>query len=128
MKKDFDAWNEKKKKIHNESSGPFSHKREVWWCSLGVNVGFEQDGTGENYERPVLILRGFNEYVSLVLPLTSSTKKNKYHVLVGEIQGRKAFAIISQIRFIDSKRLINKVGVVNKEIFENIRKIVKDLL
>lgn len=128
MKKDFDKWNVIKKEIHWKKSPVFCHPREIWWCALGVNVGFEQDGSEIDHERPVLILRGFNEYVCLVLPLTASTKKNKYHASLGIIDGKESFAIISQIRLIDTKRLINKVGVVDKETFKNIRKIVKDLL
>ncbi|PJF32835.1 MAG: hypothetical protein CUN57_03820, partial [Phototrophicales bacterium] len=63
MQKDFDNWNVKKKSIHTDDKAPFCHEREVWWCSLGVNVGFEQDGTGKNYDRPVVILRSFNKNV-----------------------------------------------------------------
>ena len=61
--KDFDNWNIKKKNIHAQKSGPFCHSREVWRCSLGVNVGDEQDGTGECFDRPVVVIRGFNEHI-----------------------------------------------------------------
>lgn len=57
MQKDFDAWNENKKRLHVEGENKLYHKQEVWWCSLGVNVGFEQDGTGIDGQRPVLILK-----------------------------------------------------------------------
>lgn len=53
MKKYFDAWNSKKKEIHGKSEAAFYHEREVWWCSLGVNVGYEQDGSDIEYSRPV---------------------------------------------------------------------------
>lgn len=46
MLKDVDGWNGKKKKVHNRADTPFFHTREIWWCALGVNVGFEQDGAG----------------------------------------------------------------------------------
>ena len=55
MEKDFDTWNENKKKIHAKMSAVFYHEREVWWCALGVNVGYEQDGSGPEYYRPVLV-------------------------------------------------------------------------
>jgi mRNA interferase MazF len=128
MKKDFDKWNTIKKEINWKKSPAFCHPREIWWCALGVNIGFEQDGSALDYQRPVLILRGFNEYVCLVLPLTTSTKKNKYHMPLGMIDGKESFAITSQIRLIDTKRLINKVGFIDKEIFNEIRKTVKELL
>ena len=128
IKKDFDVWNLQKQAIHTTGENKLYHAREVWWCALGLNVGFEQDGTGGHNERPVLILRGFSKQVCLVIPLTTSTKENPYHFALGEIDGRNAFAIMSQIRLIDTKRLINKVAVIEKNLFENIRKTAKDLL
>ena len=42
-KKDFDKWNEKKKTIDQKeiSDQTFFNEREIWWGSLGLNVGFE---------------------------------------------------------------------------------------
>ena len=51
------------------------HEREVWWCSLGANIGFEQDGGGEDFERPVVILKKFNLDACLIVPLTARPKK-----------------------------------------------------
>ena len=62
------------------------------------------------------------------MPLTTSEKKNPYHVSLGKVGGKNAFAIISQIRLIDTKRLINKIGFVGHKVFEKIRKAAKDLL
>jgi len=128
MVKDFDSWNNNKKLIHNIGESKLYHEREVWWCSLGVNIGFEQDGTGPEGERPGLILKGFSKDVCLIIPLTTSTKKNPYHFSLGKIDGQEAFAIVSQIRLIDTKRLINKICFVNQEVFEILRKTVKGLL
>jgi len=126
--KDFDTWNENKKVIHTTNENKLYHEREIWWCSLGVNVGFEQDGTGASGERPVVILRGFSKQVCLIIPLTTSEKKNPYHVPLGIVDTKKAFAITSQLRLIDTKRLINKIGVVDQTLFQTIRKTAKGLL
>lgn len=128
MEKDFDSWNENKKLVHRKAENKFYHEREVWWCALGLNIGFEQDGTGTDWERPVLIMKGFSKDVCLVIPLTTSTKKNRYHVALGKVNGREAYAIISQVRLVDTKRLINKISYIDQELFETIRKAVKDLL
>ena len=128
MEKDFQKWHDLKSKIDNEHQSPPFSEREVWWCSLGVNVGFEQDGTGGTGERPVLILKGFSKHVCLAVPLTTSTKKNSYHIALGIIDGKESVAITSQIRLIDTKRLINKIGFVNHDVFETIRKAVKEFL
>ncbi len=77
MRKDFDKWNSKKKNIDVGRSAHFCHEREIWWCSLGVNVGYEQNGTGRNFDRPVLVVRGFNENVFLAVALTGKKKKGR---------------------------------------------------
>ena len=128
MKKDFDSWNEKKKKINDRRNFPFYHHRELWWCSLGVNVGFEQDGSGEENSRPVLILKGLSRETCLVIPLTTSTGKHKLRPSIGLVEEKEAHALLSQIKVIDTKRLIRKIGQLDKKIFENIRKIAKDML
>ena len=128
MKKDFDSWNKQKKKIHDVNENKLYHQRQIWWCSLGLNVGFEQDGTGEEYERPVLILKGLSRNTCLIVPLTSSLEKHKMRIPVGMIEERKASALLSQVKVIDTKRLINKIGFLEKTAFESIRKAVKDLL
>lgn len=127
MKKDFDGWNSKKKIIHKESGSKLYHARELWWCSLGVNVGSEQDGTGDNYDRPVLIIAGLSKQTCLVAPLTSSSEIHKMRIPIGVVQEANASVVISQIRVIDTKRLVYKIGFLNKEIFENITKTIKDL-
>ncbi|MEK7060191.1 MAG: hypothetical protein AAB970_01050, partial [Patescibacteria group bacterium] len=43
----------------------------------------------------------FSRHVCLVVPLTTSPKKNPYHISVGIVEGEEAFAIISQVRLID---------------------------
>lgn len=128
MQKDFDGWNEEKKAIDALDYKPLYHEREIRWCRLGVNVGFEQDGTGPGRARPVLVLKAFSRSVCLIVPLTTSTKQNPYHVSVGVVEGRVAFAIISQLRLIDTKRLDPKIQVLDKGTFEIIRKAVKDML
>jgi mRNA interferase MazF len=129
MQKDFNGWNEIKKKIHEvDEYLPLYHERQIRWCRLGANVGFEQDGTGEDFSRPILILRGLSRHVCIVIPLTTSTKKNKYHIPIGVIGGRDAAVIISQIRLIDTKRLDQHIATIGKKSFEDIQKAVKDVL
>ena len=129
MNKDFDSWNKIKKDTQSvDDYLPLYHERQIRWCRLGANIGFEQDGTGEGFSRPVLILKGFNRHVCVVLPLTTSTKENKYYVPISIIDGRKASVIISQIRLIDTKRLDKQIATLDKKIFSSIRKTVKDML
>jgi mRNA interferase MazF len=129
MKKEFDRWNELKKQTEAQDDYVLLyHARQIRWCRLGANVGFEQDGTGKDFSRPVLIMKGFSRRVCLVVPLTTSTKKNPYHVSVGVVGGRPAFAIISQVRLIDTRRLDTLIETLNKTVFESVKEAVKDML
>ena len=126
MQKDFDRWNEEKKKTHGEKPRLYT-VREIWWCRLGVNVCTEQDGRGEWYVRPCLILRGFGPNACLVIPLTTSVREHPLRVPVGIIDGREARANLSQLRVVDTRRLERKIGFLDKETFTKIRKAAKGL-
>ena len=127
--KDFDEWNEKKKLTNsNDEYYPLYHQRQIRWCRLGVNIGYEQDGTGKEFSRPVLILKGFSRHVCLAAPLTTSAKDNPYHVNIGSIGGRNASVIISQIRLIDTRRLDTLIETLSKESYEVVRKAIKAML
>jgi len=122
--KDFDNWNTEKKRINDNNPPLFFHDREVWWCTLGINVGFEQDGKNKQFSRPVIILKTYSINAALIIPLTSKNKKGTYYFDVGKVDGRDAKAVLSQIRFVDKRRLINKVDTVSKEIFEKLRSAI----
>ena len=56
MKKDFQTWHLNKSNLHENKERPFFHEREIWFTSVGVNIGFEQDGNGEIH-RPVIVIK-----------------------------------------------------------------------
>lgn len=96
--------------------------------ALGANIGFEQDGKGEEFRRPVVIIKKFNRFVVLAVPLTTRIKDNKYYISCEIGDGISRMAIISQIRLIDSKRLIDKLGVMTEKTYLEIKKAIKDML
>lgn len=122
--KNFDEWNDEKKKLDASSPTIFFHEREIWWCKLGINVGFEQDGKNSMFSRPVIILKKYSINACLVVPLTSKNKKGTYYFDVGEVAGRDAKAVLSQLRFIDKRRLINKTDTLHQDIFEKLRSAI----
>ena len=127
MQKDFDKWNKVKQGVDQGGLSKLYHTREIWWCSLGVNIGFEQNGGGQEYQRPVLILKGMSKDTCYIIPLTGSPKRHKNRIAIGLVDNIEAVAIISQIRLIDTKRLVEKIGFLDKSKFNEIRKAVKDL-
>ena len=127
MQKDFDSWNSKKKYLHKEKQRPFFKEGEVWFASLGVNIGYEQDGKGDGFLRPVIVLKKFNKQTLFIVPLSKSQKKGRYYVNT-YINGEKGVAILSQARLIDSKRLLYKIAAINSEIRRDIVKRLYEIL
>lgn len=127
MEKEFDKWNEEKKRADAEHPRLYT-VREMWWCRLGVNIGTEQDGRGTLFLRPAIILRGFGPDACLIVPLTTSVREHPLRVSVGKVDGRTARANLSQLRIIDTRRLVEKIGFLESEIFVTLRKTAKDLL
>lgn len=124
MEKDFDRWNREKKRVNDIDVRVYFRMGEIWWAALGVNVGFEIDGKRSDFSRPVLVLKKYNQFSFLALPLTTNARENPYRIPIGLVDGNEAFAILSQLRNIDSARLINKIAVVNAFTLSHIRKAV----
>jgi len=79
MIKNFDSWNTLKKEINDNKSLHQFREREVWWMSIGVNIGFEQDGKYEQFHRPVLVLKKFSKDMFFGIPLTSKSREDIYY-------------------------------------------------
>lgn len=123
-KKDFENWNKQKQQLEVSQPVLFFHEREVWWCRLGVNIGFEQDGTNSQFARPVVVLKKYSTNACLVVPLTSKDKKGTYYFDIGIVGGKQAKAVLSQLRFVDKRRLINKADMISLEIFEKLKSAI----
>ena len=93
-----------------------------------MNVGFEQDGSGEDYRRPVLIPKGLSAATCLVVPLTTSTRRHPLRQSIGLVEEKNAHALLSQVRVIDTKRLVRKIGRLDQSHFDDIRNAVRGML
>ena len=127
-KKDYKEWHELKTVVHNEKVRPHFHEREIWFCTLGENVGFEQDGRGESFQRPVIILRKFNQSVCLVIPLTKNQKAGIHYFSFSFQSTALSTAILSQVRLIDAKRLDYKAGTISAGDFLSLKEKLKQLI
>ncbi len=133
MKKDFQKWHTRKSEIDSLDKRPFFHEREIWFCYLGANIGFEQNGSEEEFLRPIVILRKFNNDIFWAVPLTKSDKACKkksenYYYAFSFIPDITSVAILSQIRLIDARRLSRHIGTMKELEFEELNKKLKALL
>ena len=137
----FIEWAKLKIKIHISNNSDLSFKnREIWWASMGVNIGSEQNGKNAKFERPVLVFRKFGQHMFWAVPLTTKEKGNLYHYkfnykVYSEDDGgnlneevKEGTMILSQLKTMSSKRLLRKMGVVPGDEFNKVREKLRKLL
>lgn len=125
--KEFDEWNNLKKSLHSNKKENFFKERDIFWASIGINIGYEQDGKGEIFSRPILVLKKYNKNLFLGIPLSTQIKQGSFFFEF-EIDGTKSNALLVQARIYDAKRLENKMGKMNKDDFEELRTKFRELL
>lgn len=116
MKKDFSQWHSIKTIIENEHHPPLFREQEIWWCSLGTNIGFEEDGKSTLFERPVLVWRKFNRELFWGLPMTSKKKEGRFYYSF-PLHDHDRTVIISQLRVLSAKRLIRRLSKLSDHHF-----------
>lgn len=136
MDKDFDTWNHFKKKLNDSQRVFYVHPREVWWCSLGLNIGTEIDGKNDNFERPVLVMNVYNKETFFVLPFTTKPKIDRFHARVilayiahdGSIVVKMVWLKLTQARVVNRKRFWRKVDIIPEDEFYEIKKRFRDFI
>lgn len=126
--KNFNQWNIYKQELHTQKRKGRVSERDVWWCSLGVNVGYEQDGKGKVFSRPVLVLRAINRHVFVGIPLSTQLKTDSPFHLTVSFQRQKISALILQIRTLSTQRLEERMGRFGKREFAKVKSEVRKRL
>lgn len=126
--KNFDSWNKQKKCLEAVGHDTLVfHEREIWWCSIGLNLGDEQDGKNDLFERPVLVLKKFNNKVAWVLPMSTKPKNGIYYHNL-EHEGRIFTVILSQLRLTSIKRFRRFIRKISPHQFSLIQNKLTSLI
>ena len=102
---------------------------EIWFVELPKSNEHEQSGL-----RPVIVISEVDAGMVLIIPLTSNIQALRYantiQVKPTKTNGLKenSIALIFQLRSIDRKRLLEKIGTLEKEYQEQINKMLKNIL
>jgi mRNA interferase MazF len=122
--KNYDEWNEVKKETSIKNIKIGIKPREIFWVKIGQNIGSEEYGKGKNFTRPVIIIRKLTKELFIGIPTTTTLKTNdyfhqfKYHSKKdGDIE---VSAMILQFKVFSTKRLTNRIGMINKDDFDKI--------
>jgi mRNA-degrading endonuclease toxin of MazEF toxin-antitoxin module len=127
MTKNFTKWTVEKTDLEEKEERQLFAERQIWFASIGLNIGFEQDGRGEKHSRPVMILKKFTNEIFWCLPLTKSQKTGKYYFPI-ELNDGISNVILSQLKLADAKRLQYKIGNVSSNDFESIKEKLRQFL
>jgi len=127
MKK-FNEWNEVKKIIEDKRVVAKIRQREIYWANIGENIGFEQNGKGDNFMRPLLVFKKFSNNMFFGIPLSTQIKKEGSFFFEFSFKENKiSTALIVQGKLFDVKRLDRKIGKISIEDFDKLKLKFKGL-
>jgi len=102
---------------------------EIWDADLRGFEGHEQKG-----KRPGIIWKDLDHVgLAVIIPLTTKMERTKLpytHLISAGLNGllEDSVALLYQMKSIDKKRLIKKIGKLDKEDIEAISGLLKDML
>jgi mRNA-degrading endonuclease toxin of MazEF toxin-antitoxin module len=115
MRKDFLQWMGLKGALHERHhEPPYVSNGDIWWASVGENVGSEINGKSNQFSRPVIIYKKLSHSFYFVVPTTTQEKQGTWFVPIRQ-RDTKMFACLHQARAIDYRRLSSKLGTLDDE-------------
>jgi len=128
---EFDKWNEVKKETNQENITFGFRDRDIFYIKMGKNIGFEQNGKGENFVRPIVVFKKFNKNMFFGIPLSTQLKDGIFYYKFQFQKNDKIstnIALLSQMKLYSTNRLLNKIGVMSKDDFEKLKDKFKKLI
>lgn len=84
----FTDWAHLKPQIHFSSEfDVYFRERQIWWASIGQNIGSEENGKHGNFERPVIVLKKFNPQTFLAVPISTAAKEGAHRLVFANNEG-----------------------------------------
>ncbi|MDQ5912312.1 MAG: hypothetical protein QG568_527 [Patescibacteria group bacterium] len=124
----YDIWNDEKKILaFKEDRKVYFQVREVWWCSIGQNLGNESNGKGRCFMRPVLIIKKLNVDTCVCVPLTTKQKYGSWYCGI-LLKSESRIALLNQIRMLHVRRFQRRIGVVSEHDLIKVKEKLRDLL
>lgn len=127
MKKNFDNWNEQKKKLEVISDKFFFKEGEVWWCAVGLNIANESCGKGETFRRPVIILKKLSARNFIGIPISTQKKIGSWFADIN-IHGNTQSVLLYQIRMFSTNRFQRRLATLDGHDFAQVKEKLEILL
>lgn len=119
--KRFLEWIRVKERLDRQQhEPPLVSEGDLWWISIGMNVGSEIYGKDSLFSRPAIIYKKFSHGFYFVIPTTTTPRKGSWYVPFNH-QERYEVACLHQARAIDHRRLSTKLGTIDEADFARIK-------
>jgi len=128
MDKKYNDWNEVKKNTELIKKRVYFKDRDIFWTRIGENIGFEQNGKGEEFQRPILIVKRYTNDMFLGVPLSTTQRDGSFYFQFSFLENQISTALLVQHKLYSHKRLIKKIGMINKKDFEKLKIKLHDLI
>jgi mRNA interferase MazF len=106
--------------------GLIMRQYEIYLVNLDPTIGYEIQKT-----RPCVIVSPdeMNKHIGTIIIAPMTTESHKYPTrLEINLQNKKGWIVLDQIRTIDKQRLIKKVGEIDENDVQKIKEIIMEML
>ena len=96
--------------VQQQADDEYEYAKKTIVADGAGGHGYEEDGKGKKFLRPVLVLRKLGEHTFIGLPLTTVNAVHKYVLRCDSEDCIFRQVILSQIKVIDYRRLQKLIG------------------
>ena len=99
---------------------------DIFLISLDPTIGHEIKKV-----RPCIVIspNEMNEHISTIIIAPMTTQSHSYPTRISiEFEGKKGWIVLDQIRALDKKRFVEKLGKLNKESISNVKMVIQEML
>lgn len=126
--KEFDKWNKIKKLTQDKKETAHFREREIYWANIGENIGYEQNGKGEDFVRPILVFRKYSNNLFCGIPLSTTLREGSFFFNFQFLEEKPSSALLVQAKTFDVKRLDRKIGTISLNDFIQLELKMKGLM
>jgi mRNA interferase MazF len=128
MNKKYNDWNEVKKDTELIEKRVYFKERDIFWTRIGENIGFEQNGKGDEFQRPILVVKRYTNDMFLGIPLSTTLREGSFYFQFNFVESKISTTLLVQHKLYSSKRLIKKIGMINQCDFDKLKIKLHDLI
>lgn len=108
--KRFLEWIGLKERLHAKIiAAPHVSEGDLWWASIGENIGAEINGKSALFSRPVIVIKKLTHGFYFVVPTTSQLRVGSWYVSFRQ-NNIQMTACLHHARAIDYRRLSTRLG------------------